>query len=74
MSNGAIWAREVVMVHFSAGDQVIIRFGRRQDQQGTIVECRPGHVYKVRAKDGSVHYFTDKGLARAAEPVKHDAE
>ena len=62
------------MVHFSAGDQVIIRFGRRQDQQGTVVECQPANVYKVRAQDGSVHFFSEKGLARAAETPKRPPE
>ncbi len=58
------------MVRFVKGDQVIIRFGSRQDQKGTIVETRPANVYKVRAEDGSVHLFTEKGLARETERAK----
>ena len=60
------------MVRFSNGDQVILRFGRRQDQQGTIIESRPGNLYKVQAADGSVHFFTDKGLARGREAAERD--
>jgi hypothetical protein len=53
------------MVAFSIGDQVIIRFGARADQLGTIIKSGPGNAYTVRAEDGSVHNFTEKGLARA---------
>jgi hypothetical protein len=51
------------MTRFAKGDQVIIRFGKRQGQPARIIESQPANVYKVRAEDGSVHFFSGKGIA-----------
>jgi ribosomal protein L24 len=58
------------MTRFAKGDQVIIRFGTRQGQKGKIIESQPANVYKVRAEDGSVHFFSEKGLDREKEGVR----
>jgi hypothetical protein len=50
------------MTRFSVGEQVIIRYGRHQGQKAKILKSLPADGYKVRAEDGSVHFFTSKGL------------
>ncbi len=57
------------MTRFSVGDQVIIRYGQHQGRKATILQSQPAHVYKVKADDGSVLFFSDKGLERQKEPV-----
>jgi hypothetical protein len=52
------------MATFSAGEQVVIRFGAQQGQQAEILECQPAGVYKVRAEDGSILFFGSLSLAR----------
>jgi redox-sensitive bicupin YhaK (pirin superfamily) len=48
--------------HFSVGDQVIIRYGRHQGQKGKIIKSQQADVYEVRVEDGSVLFFSGKGL------------
>jgi ribosomal protein L24 len=58
------------MMRFSKGDEVVIRFGKLQGQKGKVIETQPAQVYKVKTEDGSVHYFTWKGLQRDQEGVQ----
>jgi hypothetical protein len=58
--------REFLMTHFSVGERVIVRYGRQQGQQGTILKIQPENVYAVKVKDGPILCFTEKGL----EPEK----
>jgi hypothetical protein len=50
------------MTRFSVGDQVIIRYGRHQGQKGKIIKSPQADVYEVRIEDGSVVFFSGKGL------------
>jgi hypothetical protein len=50
------------MTGFSVGDQVIIRYGRQQGQKGKIIKSQRADVYEVRIEDGSVLFFSGKGL------------
>ena len=50
------------MTRFSVGDQVIIRFGKQQGQVGIILKSRAGDSHTVRIEDGSILFFTGKGL------------
>ena len=50
------------MTHFSVGDQVVIRFGKQQGQKATIIKQSEGDVYKVKVEDGSIRFFSSKGL------------
>jgi len=53
------------MTHFSAGEQVIIRYGRHEGQKATVIlRSQPGDAYRVKAEDGTVLFFTSKGLAK----------
>jgi hypothetical protein len=47
---------------FSVGDEVIIRYGRQQGQKGKIIKRQQADVYEVRVADGSVLFFSGKGL------------
>ena len=45
------------------GEQVVIRYGRQQGLKATILKALPADAYKVRVEDGSVHFYSGKGLA-----------
>ena len=53
------------MTAFSIGDHVIIRYGLQQSQKATIVKCRHPDTYLVRVDDGTVRFYSGKGLAKA---------
>jgi hypothetical protein len=50
------------MTRFSVGEQVIIRYGKHQGQKATIIKSQPADVYTVRVDDGSIRFFSGKGL------------
>jgi hypothetical protein len=52
------------MTRFAVGEQVIIRYGRQQGHKAKIMESQPADVYKVKVADGSVRFFSGKGLAK----------
>ena len=52
------------MTHFSVGEQVIIRYGRHEGQKATILRSQSGDAYRVKAEDGTVLFFTSKGLEK----------
>jgi len=58
------------MMGFSAGEHVIIRYGRRQGQKATIIKSQPGDAYRVKAEDGTVLFFSGKGLEKEEERVQ----
>ena len=58
------------MTRFCVGDQVIIRWGKQQGQKTKIIQTRPANVYVAKVEDGSVSFFTEKGLQRENEGVK----
>jgi hypothetical protein len=62
MSSRSLAPGDILMTRFSVGDQVIIRYGTHQGQKGTIIKSQQADVYEVRIEDGSVLFFSGKGL------------
>jgi len=58
------------MTHFSVGEQVIIRYGLQQSQKAKILKCARPDSYMVKVEDGSVRFFSSKGLEKANEGVQ----
>jgi len=58
------------MTYFSIGDHVIVRYGRRQGQMATIMGIQSGDAYRVKVEDGSILFFSSKGLDREKERVE----
>jgi hypothetical protein len=58
------------MTSFSVGEQVVIRFGRQQGEKATIIKSRAAEVYEVKVLDGSILFFSGKGLQRQREGVQ----
>jgi hypothetical protein len=62
------------MTHFSVGEQVVIRYGKQQGQKGKIIRTQLADVYEVKVLDGSILFFSSKGLEKEAAqqvvPVK----
>ncbi len=52
------------MTHFSVGEQVIIRYGKHQCQKATVLMSLPDDAYRVKAEDGTVLFYTSKGLEK----------
>ena len=50
------------MTRFSVGEQVIVRYGNKQGKKAAIIQNQPGDVYKVKMEDGSILFFSWKGL------------
>jgi hypothetical protein len=57
------------MTHFAVGEQVLIRYGKHQGQKATIIGSQPASVYKVKVEDGSILFFSGKGLEKEKERV-----
>ena len=57
------------MLRFAVGDRVIIRYGKHQGQKANIIKIPEADVYKVRAEDGFILYFSGKGLEPEQEGV-----
>jgi hypothetical protein len=55
---------EFFMIRFSVGEQVIIRYGRHQGKKAIIMKTQPSDAYKVKAEDGSILFFSGKGLEK----------
>ena len=55
---------EVFMTRFCVGEQVTIRYGREQGQKGKIIKSQSADVYQVKVEDGSVLFFSGKGLEK----------
>jgi len=55
------------MIRFAVGDQVTIRYGKHQGQKANILKSPEAHVYKVRAEDGFILYYSGKGLEKENE-------
>ena len=56
------------MPRFSVGEQVVVRFGRQQGQKATILKNQRADVYRVKIEDGSVLFFSGKGLEKQERP------
>jgi hypothetical protein len=57
------------MTHFSVGDQVIVRYGKHEGQQAVVMRCQLSDGYMVKVEDGSILFFSGKGLAANVEAV-----
>ena len=57
------------VTQFSVGERVIIRWGRQQGQKATIIKNQLADAYKVKAEDGSIGYFSAKGLEKQQEEL-----
>ena len=57
------------MTRFAEGEQVIIRYGRHQGQKATIIKSQVGDAYRVKVEDGTVLFFSGKGLEKEKERV-----
>jgi hypothetical protein len=55
------------MPRLSVGDRVIIRYGKHQGQKADIIKTPAADVYKVKAEDGFILYYSGKGLAGETE-------
>jgi hypothetical protein len=55
------------MTRFSVGDRVIIRYGKHQGRKANVIKTPEADVYKVKAEDGFILYFSGKGLEREIE-------
>jgi ribosomal protein L24 len=55
------------MIRFAVGDRVVIRYGKHQGQKANIIKTPEAHVYKVKAEDGFVLYYSGKGLEKEKE-------
>jgi hypothetical protein len=51
------------MSPFSVGELVVVRYGKRQGQKGTILRTQQTDVYEVKVEDGTVLFFSSKGLS-----------
>ncbi len=52
------------MTRFSVGEQVIIRYGRQQGQKATIIRSQLADGYMVKVEDGSIRFYSGKGLEK----------
>jgi hypothetical protein len=58
------------MTHFTIGDQVKIRYGRQQGQKAKIIKSRTPDAYLCKVEDGSVRFYSGKGLEKEREAVQ----
>jgi hypothetical protein len=62
MNNDSLAPGNIHMTSFSVGDEVIVRYGSHEGQKGKIIKSQQADVYEVRIEDGSVLFFSGKGL------------
>jgi hypothetical protein len=58
------------MRRFAVGDRVVIRYGKHQGRKANILKSPEAHVYKVRAEDGFILYYSGKGLEKDEAGVR----
>ena len=68
MSNQWRQPGDTTMTRFAVGEQVIIRYGRQRGQKATVIESQAANVYKVKVEDGSILFFSGKGLEGEGVP------
>jgi hypothetical protein len=57
------------MAHFSVGERVVVRYGIYQGQKATIMALGTADAYKVRVENGTVLFYSSKGLVSLAKVV-----
>ena len=55
------------MTHFIVGEQVSIRYGRQRGQKAKIIKSSSPDAYLVKVEDGSIRFYSGKGLAKASD-------
>jgi len=58
------------MTHFSVGELVIIRYGLQQSQKARILKCGRPDSYMVKVADGSIRFFSSKGLEKENDAIQ----
>ncbi len=62
------------MTRLALGEQVVIRYGRQQGMKAVVLKCLMTDGYKLRVEDGSIRYYSGKGLTAAeaamAKPIR----
>ncbi len=58
------------MTSFSVGEEVIILYGRHERQKGVILKALVPDAYKVRVEDGTILFFSSRGLEKDKGEVK----
>ena len=61
------------MTHFAVGEHVVIRWGKQQGQKATIIKSMPADEYKLKIEDGSIRYFSGKGLEKEQPQAEQSA-
>ena len=52
------------MTRFFVGDRVIIRYGRHEGQKAKIIKTSQADAFMVKVEEGSVLFFSGKGLQK----------
>jgi hypothetical protein len=55
------------MTRFAIGDRVTCRYGKQQGQKAKIIKSSQADVFRVKLEDGSVLFFSGKGLEKQEE-------
>ena len=55
------------MTRFFIGEQVIIRYGRRQGKKAIIMQTQAADAFMVKVEDGPVLFYSSKGLEKTKE-------
>ncbi len=61
------------MTSFSVGEQVVILYGRHERQKGVILKTLVPDAYKVRVEDGTILFFSSRGLEKEKEGAKRES-
>jgi len=58
------------MTTFCVGEHVIIRYGLQKGRKAMIIKSRRPDAYMVKVEDGSVRFYSGKGLEKENEGVQ----
>ena len=56
------------MENFAVGEKVVVLYGKHQGRSATVMKSQPGDAYKVKVEDGTVLFFSRKGLKKECSP------
>jgi len=57
------------MEYFVVGEKVVVLYGKHQGSKATVMKFQPGDAYKVKVEDGTILFFSRKGLKKEISPV-----
>jgi hypothetical protein len=58
------------MTSFCVGEHVIIRYGVQQGKRAMVIKSRRPDAYMVKVEDGSVRFYSSKGLEKENEGIQ----